>query len=60
MYINLICGFVKVNMLFIEPEPVSRRSPSPQTEESGNPELDRYLNRSYWESIQSNEPKDMR
>ncbi|KAL1498011.1 hypothetical protein ABEB36_008874 [Hypothenemus hampei] len=39
-----------------EPEPISQ--PSPQTEESNNPELDRYLNRSYWESIQSNDVKD--
>ncbi|XP_030751579.1 hepatocyte growth factor-regulated tyrosine kinase substrate isoform X2 [Sitophilus oryzae] len=33
-------------------EPVVNRSPSPQ-EETTNPELDRYLNRSYWESVQS-------
>ncbi|XP_066140552.1 hepatocyte growth factor-regulated tyrosine kinase substrate isoform X1 [Euwallacea fornicatus] len=42
-----------------EPEPVTRRSPSPQLEETGNSELDRYLNRSYWESIQSNDTKEI-
>ncbi|CAG9773958.1 unnamed protein product [Ceutorhynchus assimilis] len=45
-----------------EPEPVvARRSPSPQPEEpqtTNNPELDRYLNRSYWESLQNNDSKD--
>ncbi|XP_050298507.1 hepatocyte growth factor-regulated tyrosine kinase substrate isoform X2 [Anthonomus grandis grandis] len=48
------------NTIKKEPEPVSRKSPSPQPEPEpvSNPELDRYLNRSYWESIQSNDTKD--
>jgi growth factor-regulated tyrosine kinase substrate len=35
------------------------RSPSP-VEEQTNPELARYLNRSYWESIQQNESSEVR
>ncbi|ERL89216.1 hypothetical protein D910_06590 [Dendroctonus ponderosae] len=31
---------------------------NPPRKDTSNPELDRYLNRSFWESIQSNDPKD--
>ncbi|KAF7273042.1 hypothetical protein GWI33_014233 [Rhynchophorus ferrugineus] len=49
---------VLLNTYKTAPEPTTNRSPSPQEEPTTNPELDRYLNRSYWESVQSQETSD--
>ncbi|CAH1104036.1 unnamed protein product [Psylliodes chrysocephalus] len=40
----------------VEPTPVERPQTPPQPQE--DPELARYLNRSYWESLKTNDPND--
>ncbi|XP_028143436.1 hepatocyte growth factor-regulated tyrosine kinase substrate [Diabrotica virgifera virgifera] len=42
----------------VEPTPVVERPQTPPQQEETNPELARYLNRSYWESLQTNDQNE--